>query len=405
MLRNNIQRDQCITERPERDRMLSGYRAAKQALLILPTLGISTDNREYVSRLLSGKINWGHLVDLAEFHGVVSLVFHNLTKYNLGNLVPEPYLERLDRSYKGTLFKNVAISAEMDSVLGNFDKNGISVIALKGAILAEQLYGNPGLRPMSDIDIMVKSEDLPRAGSLLLEMGYQQMEADLDRPHAFHESPYYRQGPISLYIELHWNLDNPKLVAIPLQEIWQRAQSIQIRGKTIKVLSPEDNMLFLMVHMHKHSDNTLKSLIDVMLMIKKYQGILDWDYILKSARSWEVEIGIYYALRWSKELLGAPVPSSLLRELKPGVLRKWILGSLISRNSLISPIKNEKLRIEKWNLVNSLMRRHFRQSLTVLSHFRKQNRRLEWLRTLIWVVLVFCFATGSNIFNAFRYRL
>src|SRR6185369_10267951 len=45
-------------------------------------------------------------------------------------------------------------------------------ILLKGAYLAECVYPAPGLRPMNDIDLLFKPEDLPAVGAALDELGY-----------------------------------------------------------------------------------------------------------------------------------------------------------------------------------------------------------------------------------------
>ena len=45
------------------------------------------------------------------------------------------------------------------------------MIPLKGPALAEALYPDPGLRPFTDLDLLVRREDAARAVALLGEVG------------------------------------------------------------------------------------------------------------------------------------------------------------------------------------------------------------------------------------------
>jgi hypothetical protein len=56
----------------------------------------------------------------------------------------------------------------------------------------------------------------------------------------------------------------------------------------IMVLSPEDNLLFLSNNLSKQDSRILRSLCDLAELFKKYDGILDWDYIINPAHYWNV---------------------------------------------------------------------------------------------------------------------
>lgn len=394
MTRNETVDSKTRTQLAGQDRpSLSGRRAAEELLLLCATASISPGRKERISRFLSGTVDWRHLLDLAEFHGLAPLLAHNLATNGLSGQVPPPCLKQLNQSYHNTLYKNVIFSTEMENVLSIFSQHGIAVIALKGTILAEQLYGNPSLRTVVDMDILVRPEELSRSGSLLLETGYQQL--DMKRPweHAFHEV-YYKQAQFSLFMELHWNLEDRKLVAVPHEEIWRRAQPLPAAATL--VLSPEDNLLFLSNHLTKQDDQLLRSLCDITELIKKYDGVLDWEYIVRAAHSWGIGTGVYYSLKRSKELLGAPVPVSLIRALKPAAWRRHTLELLTGQEAFVSPIKSNKLRSEILAVVHSLMMKSRRQTLLVLSRHRGSWKRAAWLRTATWVMLVFGAALGRH---------
>jgi hypothetical protein len=49
---------------------------------------------------------------------------------------------------------------------------GVRSAVLKGPLMGEEIYGDPGRRPSSDIDLLVAPEDLQIAASVIRELGY-----------------------------------------------------------------------------------------------------------------------------------------------------------------------------------------------------------------------------------------
>lgn len=389
--------NQNHTQLPKKTRIYSsGRRAAREILLLCTTANLSPERKERISSLLSGNVDWKYLLDLAEFHGIAPLISRNFTVNDLNSRVSKPYLQRLNEIYNKTLYRNVILSDELTKILSAFNQRGIRVISLKGIALAEMLYENPALRTMSDMDILVQPDDLPRASSLLIEMGYKQLTSPVHQAHPFHGAPYYKQTTFPIFIELHWDLEDEKLMSTPMEKIWGRAQTLQLQwGKTM-TLSFEDTLMFSIVQLCKQFDH-LKVLGDIAELMKKYQRALDWRYIVDSAHSWGIGTGVYYSLKRAQDLLEAPVPPSVIKELKPKTWRRGIVEFLLSQEVFISPIKWYKLRMETLVLVRSLMMKHARQTLLVLEKYRGVGERGAWLRTAIWIILVFIAALGRHI--------
>jgi hypothetical protein len=163
------------------------------------------------------------------------------------------------------------------------------------------------------------------------------------------------------------------------------------------VLSPEDTLLALSSHLARQEDHLLKALCDITELVKKYNEVLDWDYILASARSWGIEITVYYCLRRSKELLGAPVPVNVIEALKPVTWRRWALELLLSKEAFVAPARWSKLRNETLVLFNSLMMRYPRQMVEVLFRYRGREKRAAWLRMVVWTIVAFGAGLGRNM--------
>ena len=97
------------------------------------------------------------ILDSIVCHGITSLVASNLMVNGLRDRIPDHYLDRLNRVYTSTLYRNMLLSGELNNILSAFNKHDIPVISLKGTVLAEVLYENPALRATADMDILVHS--------------------------------------------------------------------------------------------------------------------------------------------------------------------------------------------------------------------------------------------------------
>jgi hypothetical protein len=368
---------------------MDGQRAAEEISLICLTASISPGGRERLVEILAGSVDWEYLRELTNFHGIIPLVTHNLIASGLSSQVPQSYVNQLKHYHDRTIYRNMILTSELAKVLYAFGQRGIETVCLKGMALAEVLYGDPCLRTVGDIDILVRPGDISKAASLLADLGYKQIVPKQARDHPFHDEPYCKEVGFPLFLELHWALDDDKLAAFPQQDIWCRAQPLKFQGASTLMLSPEDNLLFMANHLPKHDFHVLKFLGDVVELLKKYEESLDWDYITVSARSWQIGPAVYYVLRRAKELTGAPVPDYSLGALRPSAWRWWLLNLLEDQESLASPIRGQRLRSETAALARSLMMKGPREMLKALSWQRGINKRWTWLRTAFWIVPVF----------------
>jgi hypothetical protein len=88
-----------------------------------------------------------------------------------------------------------------------------------------------------------------------------------------------------MFLELHWNLADEKLLSVSIEDVWRRARPLKLAWGSPLVLSPEDTLLNMTTQLSTQYYQ-LKVLGDIAVLLKKYEDTLDWDYIVKSAHSW-----------------------------------------------------------------------------------------------------------------------
>lgn len=274
-------------------------------------------------------ISWTQLWDQAWHNGLAPLVFHNLRTLDISARVPPAVWRQFEEDYYSTLSGNVLLEAEMVRVTDQLARHGIDRLLLKGMVLGELLYPDPALRPSSDIDVMVRHEQLTQAQAVLHELGYtiqpgRQLDFQLARSY---DIPYVRATADgqAVLLELHWNLAEPGLFNLDVDSLWARARQLEVNRHVLPTLSLEDLLLHLTIHIRKHRYVGLRWLVDVSELLRGYGEQLDWDYLTRTAQQAGAGTLFYVTLHLSQELMGVTAPPAVMETLRPGPLRRWLL--------------------------------------------------------------------------------
>ncbi len=311
----------------------------KEDLLLLSCARTDADIRR-IKEILSSPLNWDYILVNAQRHGISSLLYRSLSSVENDTLVPEKALKNLRGKYYATLAKNMQLYDELNKVLESYRNAGIDVIILKGAALAENVYGDIGLRSFEDIDILVREDDLQKAKRIIVAGGYtldESISSEVFNEKYGCDLHYVKD----IIIEIHWDIIRRKIynlyTDIKIDELWKNARPAKIANTDALVLAPEDMLLHLCVHLSKHGYNRLIWLCDISEVIGHYD--INWEHVLKNANKYRVKAYMYYSLQFASRLLGADVPGYILQELKPNNLQTKLFYS-IHKNVLFPNKRN-----------------------------------------------------------------
>lgn len=262
--------------------------------------------------------DWEVLIEASVRHSLTPLFYHRLKALPVDSPVPDWVRRRLRLLYLRNAGRNINLYQSLGEVLTSLGKNNIPVMALKGAHLAELVYGNIALRPMSDLDLLVKEKDLMKVEEKLLEMGYRPIEDERKVTKKNYQFAYRLPGK-GLCLEIHWTLIRADYAFdIDLEGQWERSRPAVIGNGAVRVQSPEDLLLHLCLHNCKDLfEKGLKLLCDLSATIHHYEKVMDWDQVLLRSRQWGIEKFVYLALRLAVELWNASVPEDLLKAFRP----------------------------------------------------------------------------------------
>lgn len=156
----------------------------------------------------------------------------------------------------------------------------------------------------------------------LLELGYILNEhyrpREWYREKHHHLAPFFNPNKI-VTIEVHNHIIPPSNpFAINIDEFWQRAQSAKIANTDVLILSPEDLILHLSLHIsyHDHFVGRIRGLCDISEVVRHYRGKINWNQITTEIYKYKIGKFVYYPLYLAKEVLDADIPCDVLAELE-----------------------------------------------------------------------------------------
>jgi len=261
---------------------------------------------------------WDAAVELAVRHGVAPMAFKRLKQD--GARVPDAAWDRLRSNYLASAGRNARLLRHLAPVLAGLREAGIPVIVLKGALLAETVYADPGLRPMNDVDLMVPRPDLARALAVLADMGGVPASIpDIDWCCRF--SAHLPEVMVDgLAVEIHWTVVNPAgPIRVDPDGLWQRAQPARVAGTDVLELAPEDLVLHLCLGaaLRDRLGSGLLPFCDIAASIRHFAPELDWNAVTGRARNWAMARYAALALLLARELLAVEVPPDAIERLAP----------------------------------------------------------------------------------------
>lgn len=273
--------------------------------------------------------DWDDLLQQAERHQVNPLLYRSLQEAGRRTAVPAAVQERLEISYFQTAALSARLQAQLREALETLRQKQIPVIVLKGAYLAEIAYGDVTLRPMRDVDLLVRRAALERAEQALLALGYGPEEAEGgidDYSTHRHLPPLAKAGAAP--VEIHWTIDDSERFQIDVEGLWGRARAVRIAGVETLALGPEDLLLHLCLHAgFQHRFRVaLRQIHDIAVAIQHHEKDLDWRALVEAARASGLGKVCYYTLAVTRNLFGVGAPAETLAALKEPGCEEWMVA-------------------------------------------------------------------------------
>ena len=287
-------------------------------------------NEELKEELKSFNIShWNQLYDYAKRYNLTPLLYSKMHKLSFIEIVPKIILNQLQNDLNS--FSRTAMKREYEvkKILKQLNDSNIDVILLKGLYISEAYYDNPAERPMCDVDLLVKQEDIQRTIEVLKAIGCVQEQGSnsdiepvefiskLDKLNKFTKHLPEIKTPKGISIELHWTLDYSSeynSTNIDMAEIWKTKEPIHVYGSNCYKIHTVLHLLYLSVNIAEDVfRQKILQLFDIFLIINKTK--IDWDSIIVKAKEWNCQKPLFAVLIAEENMFNLKIPKNIYKEL------------------------------------------------------------------------------------------
>jgi hypothetical protein len=259
-----------------------------------------------------------------------------LVAANLGRLgVEDPLLARMRGIHRYWWSRAQLLLQSAAAALERLARESIDAMVLDGLPLALGYYADPGLRPMSELRILVPAREAQRALAALARAGWRcdapqtswgvrgAFEAGAaDQP----PDPEPRRAK-GEPCELRWHALRDCCWKQADQELWRKAVMLDVGGRPARAPDPTDLLFHTCVE--GASADRLRSVrwvADATAVLRRAAPRIDWDRLLAASQRGLLSEVLRRALGQLEELAGVEIPGEVMRRLadaRPGWAERW----------------------------------------------------------------------------------
>lgn len=244
---------------------------------------------------------------------MLPLLYRNLQQLGLETSV----LDKFKGAYRQTHYQNKLAFHRVAGLLKQLARADIGTLVLKGAALIPLYYGQAGVRPMTDFDLLVRPEQALATIDLLERSGWVR-EAGLPLTPGFisvHYSWHFRL-PAAAELDLHWHVYDQCCYSNADAELWKFSVPVEIEGFPTLALNPTDQLLHTCVHGAEWNlVPPLRWIADAITILDGATGQIDWQRLVRQAEERRLVPAARDTLTYLQKRLGAPVPEAVLSNL------------------------------------------------------------------------------------------
>lgn len=206
-----------------------------------------------------------------ELHQVV--INHGLEGWVLDESADVHQRKTLQMRRQTHAIRNILYREWADKIAAESQKQGWSLIALKGIVLLEDIYEDFSQRSLGDIDLLVAQEHWSPFIEWLKKQGFNSVQDEKWQANNFKACLSLVDRGVEVVIELHSRL----FWSEKKEHIWKTAPFI---NDHFLKLSSSDMLVHLMGHLaYQHSFLKIHWLLDIYLFVKKHESSIDWGTV------------------------------------------------------------------------------------------------------------------------------
>jgi hypothetical protein len=282
----------------------------EEVLLLCARLHPSPADAARLHALAAGPLDGDVLLALARRHGLIAFLHRNLA----GVALPPNLRAELGDAHRRNVHRALQLSRELRRLAEALGGRGIGSLAYKGPAQAVQVYGDLALRSYADLDLLVRPGDMPAAGRVLGECGYEpDLELTPGREALFNRvdgDRGYLHRETGVLVELHARVSSLRFaMPVETEALFRSAEVVRVGGGEVRAPGPDDLLLVLCIHGAKHRWKRLEWVVAVAELARSRRP--DPARCLRRAGALRARRTFLLGLALARRLLGLPLPPEL----------------------------------------------------------------------------------------------
>lgn len=221
-------------------------------------------------------------IEEIEASAISSQIYYLLKEQSRLVETPLFFQERLKNKYNEVLHLNLFIKNQTDQILQRFETLQMMVIPLKGVYFAEKYFGHIGARGTSDIDLLVRKEDVERAVYCVKSLGFQIEQEPIPSHFHLNFSKRIPGSVIPLTVEIHWNIVKETTSNFKIEPFWNDAKRFK-QYDYVMALSDYHTFYMICLHGWRHNLESPKYFMDILQLIYVLKDSFNYDLLFKEA--------------------------------------------------------------------------------------------------------------------------
>ncbi len=281
--------------------------------------------------LVEESLDWTVVVKIALQHRVVTHLYKKLISIPCP-ILPDDIQDAMGFYDEQQRRRSQLLIDELQIICDQLTEQGIRAISYKGPALAMQAYGDARIRVCNDLDLIIAKEDYSKTMEALQGLDYTN-EVWKNRITCVYSWLYCGQDIFfhrekNIAVEPHWLITpSPFCIAIEFEPLWKRAVAVDINGREVMTLSPEDHLIFIAIHGCKEQWMNLRQVLDVAALIRR-NSTINWGLVCTRAADMQCLRMLLVGLGLAHELLNVALPSHLNLLLKNDTTARAIIREI-----------------------------------------------------------------------------
>jgi hypothetical protein len=334
---------------------------------------------------------WKSIVDLDRIDyqsmRLLPMVYYNLQ----GRVSEDKFLNICKGNYRRTWLINKILFDSALPPLRAITEENIKILLIKGAGLILRYYNDFGLRPMGDLDFLVPAQDRKKAFKILSRLGWtSNLEGCSWKDFVKYRSKHsvdFEKG--KRHIDLHWRSTRYSVEPASENDFWKDSVPYNFCGFPTRVLSPQDELLLIIVHGARRGNNfycpqprhPVHWIIDAMRVLSSSYAI-DWQKFVMRTQKHIARLQIRDALIYLNRSCNAPIPLDVIQKISrnPTAIELFHYAHISGETEFLGYIS--QLRVWWGKYAFLYMSTYSKKKFNQLTRIQKLTRFLKFLQII-----------------------